>query len=207
MSNLKDSERTKISDSLRFNLARVENLILIYDRLGSPSQGRRTSHQTDILRSAVVFLHASLEEFIRQLVITIYPDSQKEIINRVPIAGSLTVDPQKFLLGELVQFKDMYVSKLIEDSVTAHSKRLTVNNTNDLSNMLQSLSFEMNEDVRRHFHSLAELMSRRHHIVHQADKNETSGSGQFKVKSISSTEVRVWLQSVRDCCSIILTSI
>jgi hypothetical protein len=43
---------------------------------------------------------------------------------------------------------------------------------------------------------LAEMMKRRHQIVHQADRNEKTGRGQYQAQSLSTTSVKNWVDAV-----------
>jgi hypothetical protein len=40
-------------------------------------------------------------------------------------------------------------------------------------------------------------MRRRHWIVHRADRNQESGSGQHSVRSLGRGSVEIWLNAVR----------
>ena len=51
-----------IEDRLTINLRRVRNLIARYPATGS---GRRSVEDSDLLRAAVVLLHATLEDVVR----------------------------------------------------------------------------------------------------------------------------------------------
>ena len=49
------------------NLDRVRNLVSLYSSSVGVGQGRRTVQDADILRAAVVLLHATLEDLLRSL--------------------------------------------------------------------------------------------------------------------------------------------
>jgi len=58
-------EHTKIvalSSNFEANVARVKNLVAAYDALGTAGARRPATTQVDVLRSAVVLMHASLED-------------------------------------------------------------------------------------------------------------------------------------------------
>jgi hypothetical protein len=48
------------------NVERLNNLILVYQNTKSGA-GRNTTHRSDLLRSVVIFNHASLEDFLRNI--------------------------------------------------------------------------------------------------------------------------------------------
>ncbi len=58
-----------VATRLQWNLDRVKHLVAVYGQLEQAS-GRPTVQQADILRAAVVFLHATLEDFLRGLLDT-----------------------------------------------------------------------------------------------------------------------------------------
>src|SRR5262245_29791393 len=53
----------------RRNLQRVRKLVQLYRDLAGPGRGRRPVETIDLLRSAVVFLHATLEDALRTLLV------------------------------------------------------------------------------------------------------------------------------------------
>lgn len=68
------------------NLDRVQHLMDIYQNAGS-GMGRRPVETTDVLRSAVVFLHATLEDFLRTLLAWRLPQAEAAHLKEVPLAG------------------------------------------------------------------------------------------------------------------------
>ena len=106
----------QIIELLNANLARVENLTSLY---GPPRPGRRSVHETDILRAALVLLHASMEDFLRSLLVWRAPLGSKDLIDTYPLAGSARKHTERFLLGSLVAHKGKTVDMLIEQSVIA----------------------------------------------------------------------------------------
>ena len=51
----------------RENLDRVRSLVLFYDRVTGSSSGRASVQESELLRTAVVFLHATVEDLLRGL--------------------------------------------------------------------------------------------------------------------------------------------
>jgi hypothetical protein len=177
---------------------RVENLITLYElHVGSKAKGRKTTPSADILRAAVVLLHATFEEMCRAVEKHMLPYATKEAINSVPLKG--TGDrgqASKFFLGELLPFRGRTVDDLILESHKEYLSRSTYNSPDDLCAMLAKYRLD-----KRYFEpflaDLAELNKRRHHIVHQADSNDKKGKGQHRYKSISTASVRSWLRSMQ----------
>ena len=180
------------------NLKRVETLVQIYTFVAGGGQGRRRVNMGDLLRAAVVFLHASLEEYIRELIQERLPDASAESLDDVPLVGiSNHGRPEKSFLGKLVPHRTKSVQEVLDESVGAFSNTLTVNNSGDLAALLRRISLQPDQ-LNSQFASLDELMSRRHHIVHQADLNEQTGLGHHRARSIGTGKVNEWITSVRN---------
>ena len=61
--------REEIEARYVLNLQRVRKLVQVYRDLAGPGSGRRPVETVDLLRSAVVFLHAALEDVLRTLLV------------------------------------------------------------------------------------------------------------------------------------------
>jgi hypothetical protein len=59
--------RTEIESRFKANLARVRQLVQTYEGLVGGGAGRSSVANTDILRAAVVLLHATMEDLIRSV--------------------------------------------------------------------------------------------------------------------------------------------
>ncbi|MDG9667162.1 HEPN domain-containing protein [Hahella sp. CR1] len=185
-----------IDKRLNDNIDRVRNMIAIYQtHLQGNGRGRRGHRQTDLLRAATVFLHASLEDFLRSLSSWKFPDANKEVINRIPLIGSNGRSPSKFLLGELVPHKGKKVEDLICESIENYLEYSNYNNKGDIVFILTSLGLVFDE-MDFEFDALTKLMARRHLIVHRADFDQTGGRGNHRVKSISVQQVETWVLAV-----------
>jgi len=190
--------RDQIQQQFNSNIGRVKNLIDIYrNRLSTTTgSGRRPVHATDVLRSATVFLHASLEDFLRGLMIWKWPSVGSEILDKVPLIGtSSSGRPEKFFLGKLTAHRHKSVQQTIQESITAHTHKVTFNNTTDVSVFLQTIDV-VPDLVNARYPDIATLMSRRHHIVHQADRNPNEGKGQHAAQSLSPDTVEGWADAV-----------
>jgi hypothetical protein len=60
----------------------------------------------DILRAAVVLLHAHLEDFLRTVASALLPAGDESCLNAIPLAG-VTGRPEKFFLGKLVHHRTL----------------------------------------------------------------------------------------------------
>lgn len=152
-----------------------------------------TSHRDgneDILRSAVVFLHATLEDCLRSIAAAFLPKAGENTLNRVPIMGSSTARPEKFMLGRLSAHRDKTVDQIIRLSVDEYLRRVTFNNCSEIAEHLQPLGFEMTP-LADYFPTVEVMMKRRHQIVHRADHNEEGD-----VLSINKEQVSEWADAV-----------
>jgi len=196
----------KIQNRLEENIARVRNLVTIYEKhlMGSGS-GRRGHLETDVLRSAVVFLHASLEDFLRNIAYWKLPNANPEVIDSVPLKGH-GGRASKFWLGALVPHKGKTVDDLLRESVEDYLERSNYNNTEEIGSFLESIGVDADK-VNSDFPQLEKLMSRRHQIVHRADRDESGGSGKHKVRSIGRDSVREWAAAVESFADKVLTEV
>lgn len=175
------------------NLGRARNLITASKQLAGTSADRVPLAQ-DVLRAAVVFLHASLEEVIRNLYVLRLPNVAPEKLDEIPLAGTAGLRrPPKLLLGALVQFRGDFVENVIKRSIDAYVDTFNLNNVNELAKCLELAEIEV-ESLRLHFPALNELMQRRHQIVHQMDRtNEldplTSPLSTLDVRAVERWEI------------------
>lgn len=196
--------KAKIQQRITDNIARVRNLIQIYEtHLMGTGSGRRGHLQTDVLRAATVFLHASLEDFLRSIAYWKLPDAGKEVIEKIPLAG-LNRNAGKFSLGELVAHKGKTVEALIKESVDEYLERSNYNNTDELAHFLISVGVDP-AAVNGRFPDLDALMSRRHQIVHRGDIDESGGRGNSRIRSLGRSPVALWMSAVEDFSTAVLT--
>lgn len=183
---------------LSYNLGRVRHLVATYQRLYGKGRGRRTVAQTDLLRAAVVFLHATLEDSLRTVAGIYLPSASTEALDEVPLAGSTASRAENFRLGRLVKHRGKTVDELIVESISEHLRRSSYNDTNDIMALLKKLDLPPVDEVTRTLPDLQELMRRRHQIVHQADRVDTKGRGMQRAASIGTQAVERWTAAVSD---------
>lgn len=185
-----------IRSNLEQNLARVENLVKTYEsHPDAQGQGRKTVEVLDILRAAVVLLHATLEDVLRSVARWKLPAASAAVLNDVPLAGS-GPNPRKFFLGDLVAHRGKSVDDLLVQSVESHLEHSNFNSTEEIASLLQDIGVDVSS-LNSTFSELQALMERRHQIVHRADRqSKVDGSGDHKVRSIGKETVRSWVDSV-----------
>lgn len=198
--------KQSIQQRLTENLSRVRNLVAIYrTHLAGTGRGRRGAHQTDVLRSTVVLLHASLEDFLRSLAYWKLPLANKATLDDIPLIR-LGPNPKKFSLGELDAHRGKTVDQLISESVNEHLERSNYNNTQEVASLLQSLGINT-AAINQHFAIMELAMTRRHQIVHRADRDETPGRGNHNVRSISTKQINAWIFTVEQFTNDVLQQV
>ena len=155
----------------------------------------------DILRAAVVFLHASTEDFLRLLASAYLPRAREAALNRIPLAGSTSSRPEKFPLGRLAAHSGKSVAELIQESVDGHMCHETFNNPEEVASLLETLGFYL-PPVRECFVPLGEMMRRRHDIVHRADFTEAGVP-----TKINAEQVMGWTDKVVKFVAILMSQV
>lgn len=178
------------------NIARVENLKSIY---GPAKAGRRKVHETDILRAALVLLHATMEDFLRSLQVWKVPDWTKEAVEKFPLMVNGKKIADKFSLGELVAHRGKTVDELINQSVKDHLEQFaSFNDLGQVKSALKSCGISQAVVEAHDFAHLHVMIERRHNIVHKADRNNVvGGHGNHRTKSIEVSHLDNYLIAVK----------
>lgn len=187
----------EIRENLDENLARVERLLQTYEEHPeAQGAGRKSAELLDILRAAVVLLHASLEDVLRSTARWKLPSAPAATLNEIPLSGH-GPNPKKFYLGDLAAFRGKTVDAVFDESVAAHLEQSNYNSTAEISALLSGIGIDVTR-VNAPFTTLQSLMERRHQIVHRADrKPAVMGRGDHRVRGINRGTVRQWINAVR----------
>lgn len=182
-------------ERFRRNLGRVRYLLIVYDQVCGVAQGRPSVQEADILRAAVVFLHASLEDLLRNLAAWRLPFATSEVLSQIPFAGD---DGRKTTLnlGDLARHRGQSVEDVISESVIAHLGRSNYNDSEDVAKLLVQIGLPQDPRKRlmdAHAARLNPIMSRRHQIVHRLDRNDSSGRGHHDALSIGKVDIERWI--------------
>jgi hypothetical protein len=187
--------RANIEQRLTINLERVRSLVKAYQGTGP---GRRPVTEVDLLRAAVVFLHATLEDALRSALEWKWPETCIELDGLGVVLGP-RVDA-KVSLELLATSRGRSIDDIIRASIAAHLQRESFNNPGDIKRSIRRMKVPettLNPYVR----SLASLMARRHQIVHRADRHDARGPGHHAAVSISHGTVTAWLDAVEGFCA------
>jgi hypothetical protein len=181
---------TSIRKRTHENLERAKNLVEIYDR----ANGNPNLHDTDILRAAVVFLHASLEDCLRSIAYEKLPFATQSELNKTE---------QKVSLSKIAEYRGKTVDELIKDVIDEYLGRKTYNNPGEIKTALKALAIEIPDNVISDTES---VMQRRHKIVHRADRSEKEGGEVGSITKIQSSQVSRWIGEVERFVDAVLTT-
>lgn len=186
----------EIERTFETNLARVENLVSLY----SPRRGRTKVHESDILRASLVLLHASMEDFLRSLMIWKIETFDEETLTKYGFPSGHKRGKEKITLGELSAYKGKTVDALIEEAVSAQlTDYSSFNDLGEVRRALVTCGVSAAAIDGHDFGKLHEMISRRHNIVHKADRDEAArGRGNHKTKSLGKPTVEKYIQSVKN---------
>ena len=187
----------KSTIELRFNqnIERVRNLADLYSEyLMGDGPGRRGHAKTDVLRAAVVMLHASMEDLLRSIAYWKLPSASPDVLSKIPLISEAPAT--KFNLGTLSAHRGQTVDQVIESSINGYLRRSNYNNTDEVATFLGSIEVDVDR-IRPHFSEVEAVMKRRHQIVHRADQDDAAtGRGNHRITSIGHQTVVNWIGAV-----------
>jgi hypothetical protein len=188
-----------LEDRFAENLDRVRNLVSLYDRVTGPSPGRSSVQESELLRIAVVFLHATLEDLLRGVAEWRLPSASAEVLSQIPFVGG---DGRRttLTLGDLAAHRGSPVEYVITESVIAYLGRSSYNNPEDIAKVLGQVGLPQKAKERlmsSYALALRALMSRRHQIAHRLDRNDFSGRGHHVALSIDKMTIERWMSILR----------
>lgn len=186
----------QITDVLNENLGRVDNLISLY---GPSTVGRRKVQETDILRGALVLLHAGLEDYLRSLMIWKIDSYSEEALNSYGFPNGNKRPPTKVSLGELAAHRGKSVDDLIVQAVKSHlDEYQSFNDLGEVKKALKQCGIAAATVEAHDYRKLPDMISRRHNIVHKADRNDVAGGqGNHRTKSLSKPTVESYVDAVK----------
>lgn len=195
--------KSEIRSRFNLNIQRVRRLVSVYGDRSGKGKGRRPVSDADLLRAATVFLHATLEDFLRSIARWRLPSASEQVLTGIPLVGRAR--GEKYSLADLVDHarSRKTVEEVIVESVHAHLEQATYNSTDDVAILLASIGVDV-ATVNSRFSELQALMKRRHHIVHRADASLAKGSGHHTAKSIATHHVNPWIEAVDEFASAVL---
>jgi hypothetical protein len=190
-----------IQEHFSANVERVRNLVALYEMLIAPPTFSASEPSADLLRAAVVLLHATLEDLLRSVASLRLPAASAEALARIPLVET---DRERFSLVELARFRGRTVDSVISDSVEAHLQRSSYNHPGDIVTLLRGIGVEvaMTTETRN---LLGGLMHLRHLIAHRADREFLATTR--TLLPISPSTVGEWVDAVERFAQVLLTQL
>ena len=185
------AEREEIEQVFRANLERMRGLVTLHEEIAPARPGETVD---DLLRAAVVLLHATLEDLLRSLEEWKLPEAPSEELRPILFAGS-SQPRTRFDLGDLAEFRGQTVDSVIARSVQAHLKRSSYHQLGVIIAVLQRIGVSYFVPPPQKA-GLATMMNRRHQIAHRADRISLSETERQVVNQISASDVKNWIVEV-----------
>ncbi|MBI2375116.1 MAG: hypothetical protein HYV07_14055 [Deltaproteobacteria bacterium] len=195
--------KEEIESRFKQNLERARHLVELYAEVAA-GQGRRAVETSDVLRAAVVFLHATLEDLVRSVLQWKLPFAPAESLKDVPLEGKKP--RSSFTLEDIAGYRGQSVDDVIARSVSASLDESNFNHPGDIERALDRVGLPKSlVDPTRD--ELASMMRRRHWIVHRADRNHASGTGHHVARPLNRATVEKWFGALETFGNGILSSL
>jgi hypothetical protein len=154
----------------RLNMSRINGLVKLIcsdiNPLRATKQFQSDGARADILRTIVVFLHATFEDVLRTMARQRIAAAKSQILDKIPLVG--TGRAEKFHLGALNAHRGKTVDQLIHESVENYLDRESFGSCNDVDEVLTQMGLDTSP-FKPLYADLDQMMKRRHRIVHEAD--------------------------------------
>ena len=209
------TQQERITERFAGNLARVRNLIVTSGNHQIPDAHESTAVHADILRAAVVLLHATMEDLLRSLEEFVLQRPSPETITRFRLAfppdRSNERGVEKYSLHQLAKrYPHATVEGVIRQAVDTYLGHTNYNNSDDLAEALLRIGLRADTKplLDRLAAKLLPMMLRRHQIVHRADL-VTGAPGSFRPPEtywLQAFEVESWANSVQQFGAQVLAS-
>lgn len=187
------------------NIKRVKNFITLYQHATrGTGAGRKGVKETDILRAGVVFLHSTLEEYLRTIILNAKKEllmqnkeSFQKVLDNVALPGdnSGKSNGKKYALTEFWDQRDKTIMDVISESLNDKVGYLTFNEYSQIVASLKDIGINLGRNYNVDG-MIDNYIKRRHKIVHEADKNSTSGRGNFHSTAINTKMLTAWIDAV-----------
>ena len=189
-----------MADILRhlvWNLGRARRLVGLHQQhVKSKKKNDPSRESDDLLRAAIVFAHASLEEFLRSCSALLLPKGSAKVLDEIPLAGlNNSGKPEKFLLGRLAEYRGRTVDDVINESVQQYLQKTSYNSSSDVAAALERCGLDINR-IKNFLSSIDEMIKRRHQIVHRVDRDFSNRKRKLVATRITAKQAMVWIYQV-----------
>lgn len=177
-------------------LTRTYALIHVATGLGTDDDPPELSAEgEDIIRAMIVFLYASIEDFLRELVRILYERLSGGRLDKIQIrVGSKNFNT--IGLGTLARHPDKLFADVVRDSVNNWLTDKNFSNVPAVRAILRDLEVKIEKNWTDYFKSLGQLMRRRHRIVHKADLSKPTDVRPKKFTLHESQMILGWFHDV-----------
>ena len=171
-------------------MLRIKYLLALYESDIQLSSDDGVVYKTDILRASIVLAHASLEGFLRSIIIQLADHASPKWMKDIPIVGRNKTSNLK--LGVLGQHRGKTVNDLIEESIDEYimGGKLNFSHRGKLKEFLDEFGIDK-KPVLKFLPKIDKMIQRRHSIAHNADIRKD----QKGLKPINTQTVNVWLEA------------
>lgn len=189
----------------RLNMDRIHGLIKLSFSDIAPLRGTEPFQtdglRADILRTIVVFLHATFEDILRTIARQrIAAVKSQDVLDKIPLVGtSRSGRAEKFYLGALNAHRGKSVDQLLQESVENYLDDTSFGSIRDVEGILIQMGLGT-APFKSLYADLDQMMQRRHRIVHDADlpSPKDSVSGPWTIED--SLNLSLWLLAVSIFC-------
>lgn len=199
----------------RENMQRIDRLykaysalFLLLDQGKSHILDQYAEAYADTLRAIVVFTHSSLETLLREIIrlrLKEQAADSPEILENIQLLGASKYNRQtRFNLKDLHNYRDKTVLQVINESIDEHISRQSFSSEDEIVASLKNVGI-LKERFQSRLPVLAEMIKRRHRIVHEADHENTVEGA--KLTLISIDKIKIWAVTTRDFYFDLITSI
>ncbi len=188
----------QIGRRFAFNVERVSHLLLVFDAIKN-NKNLKQEYQSDVLRSAVVLLHATLEDLLREMIRIKVSQDPIGLLQHLEFTFTSGGSPSKpkISVEEITQFRGMTVDDLIERSIADHLSKRSFNHQADVVSAIKAAGLEP-KDYAGFFANLSESIDRRHRVVHEGDRVSYGATSHGRRRPLAEGDVRRWLTAVSD---------
>jgi hypothetical protein len=180
------------------NVKRVTDLL----QAAKATEKNKPELEQDILRSAVVLLHATLEDQLRFVASIILPVCDKRVLDDYSLPDKKR--KEKFTLGDLRSYWGKSVQTLITESIKAHMETYSFSKTDKIVALLKQMEIEQ-PDVN--LPQIQGMIDRRHKIVHEADMVQDECLGEWVLAPLAANTVAEWLDTVHRFIALVNSSV
>ena len=181
----------------QLNMGRIHGLVkLIFsdiDPLRATAPFQSDGARADILRTIVVFLHATFEDVLRTMARQRIAVAKSQVLDKIPLVGtSRSGRAEKFHLGALNAHRGKTVDQLIHESVENYLDRESFGSCGDVDEVLTQMGLDT-APFKPFYADLDQMMKRRHRIVHEADLPSPKDSLSAPWTIADNYNLSVWL--------------